>query len=256
MKKIFKFIYYNIIDVINLGKGVKRNINNVSLRFPTKVSRYYESNYEAENFQFAQTNIKKGDTVLDLGAHIGLFSVAASQWVGQGGKIISCEPTNSTYQILKQTLQLNNCNNVIPLQYAISSTIGETTFYTDGNTEACNSNSLIKNNLTDKSKEQLVQTTTIDNLCKVNGLRPKFIKLDIEGFELEGLRGAKEVLLKEKPFWIIGIHPQFLKEKGDKIEEIYQLLKESGYKILLGNRPLSLSDCCNQKEFFDIHCVG
>ena len=66
-------------------------------------------------------NIKKGgDTVIDIGAGIGEFSVLASKLVGKNGKVISIEPSPEDFETLMVNLKTNMCHNVIPLNLAIS----------------------------------------------------------------------------------------------------------------------------------------
>ena len=65
-------------------------------------------------------NIKKGDTVIDIGAGIGEFSVLASKLVGEHGKVISIEPSPEDFETLLVNLKTNKCHNVIPLNLAIS----------------------------------------------------------------------------------------------------------------------------------------
>src|SRR5205814_2322831 len=55
---------------------------------------------------------REGSTVVDMGAHIGLYTVLMSRYVGSGGRVVALEPTPSTRQVLDRTLSLNFCSNV------------------------------------------------------------------------------------------------------------------------------------------------
>lgn len=95
---------YTLLDWITLGKGVVREVNGMKIRFPARWSRYYESNYEEDNYILLRKQIKPGMQVIDIGAHLGLFSVACSKLSGPGGKVISFEPTPKTFSILKKNV--------------------------------------------------------------------------------------------------------------------------------------------------------
>ena len=88
---MLKEIIYKLIDIVTSGKGIKRNINGYTLRMPTRYFKYFPEDYEKENFTFLGT-CKKDDVVLDIGAHIGMFAVIASQITGKGGKVYAFEP--------------------------------------------------------------------------------------------------------------------------------------------------------------------
>src|SRR5207247_9671457 len=63
--------------------------------------------------------LRKNDIVLDLGAGIGDFSVLASKKIGPLGKVIAVEPNPEDYRLLEKNIKINNCLNVIPLNYGV-----------------------------------------------------------------------------------------------------------------------------------------
>ena len=66
-----------------------------------------------------------GDTVVDVGAHIGLYTLIASNRVGSSGKVFAIEPDPMNFEILVQNIRLNNLENVLALNYAAYSEEGE-----------------------------------------------------------------------------------------------------------------------------------
>lgn len=250
----FKNLIYFFLDVITLKKGVRRKINNHIIRFPAKWSRYYESNYEKENYTFLQQKIKPGMQIIDIGAHIGLFSTIASKLTGKSGKVICFEPTPGTYAVLSSILRLNKCDNVTAIQAAVSSNEGEAVFYI-GNTEGCNSNSLVKNKEEDEITSYPVKLVTIDNVIKDYSLVPSLIKIDAEGAELDVLKGGERTFNTLKPLLILGLHPSFIKQKGDSLEEIWNLLATYKYRVEQDGKLLTKKDFCEQPLLFDVHCI-
>ena len=65
---------------------------------------------------------KEGDTVIDIGAHIGRYTIVSSKMVGKTGKVVAIEADMDTFQLLKRNVALNNLTNVLPLNIAVFST--------------------------------------------------------------------------------------------------------------------------------------
>src|SRR5688500_4127657 len=139
---MIKGIVYSFLDLLTLGRGIKRNISGFTLRLPTRYYKYFKQDYELNNINFLNNKMKRNMHVIDIGAHICLLSTIIGQKVGKSGKVYSFEPTPSTFRLLKKTIEINNQQQVvIPFNKAVAEKTGVTTFYiTD--TPAHNSNSL------------------------------------------------------------------------------------------------------------------
>ena len=72
---------------------------------PRTNSRYYPADYEPATFDFVKAHCKPGSTVLDIGAHMGLFSVVMARGVGGTGRVFSFEPTPHVRQILEDVIK-------------------------------------------------------------------------------------------------------------------------------------------------------
>ncbi len=251
---LIRNLAYSVLDLITLGRGVTRRINNMKVRFPAKWSRYYPDKYEVENYIFLQQQVKPGMHIIDIGAHIGLFSVCSSQLTGPHGKIICFEPTPGTFSILKNTLRLNHCDNVTALQAAVSDKEGTATFFVS-HVEGSNSNSLVKNMLKGESVGYEAKIVTIDSSVKKYSIIPSIIKIDAEGAEFDVLKGGGETFKEHKPILILGLHPAFIIQKGDSLEAIWELLSDAGYQVKRGEIIFSKSDFCNQTQLFEVHCL-
>lgn len=245
---------YTFLDLITFKKGIKRRINNMKIRFPARWSRYYESNYEADNYSFLKAQVNPGMHIIDIGAHLGLFSAVSSQLAGSTGKIICFEPTPGTYAVLVQTIKLNHCSNVIPVQGAVSNKTGSAVFYVS-ETAGCNSNSLVKNKSDKEANGYEVKLFTIDSVVQGYSLKPGLIKIDAEGSELDVLQGGMNTFRQYKPILILGLHPHFISQKGDSLEMIWDILELSGYRIKENNNHLTRPDFCSRTLLFDVHCI-
>jgi FkbM family methyltransferase len=249
-----KRIVYSLINLMTGCRGVRRTINGFKIRFPARWSRYYESNYEADNYSFLKAQVKPGMHIIDIGAHLGLFSAVSSQLTGDAGKVVCFEPTPGTYSILLETLKLNHYNNVIPVRGAISNKEGTAIFYVS-ETAGCNSNSLVKNKSDEETKGDEVKLFTIDGVVHQYSLKPGLIKIDAEGAELDVLQGGLHTFREFKPVLILGLHPDFITKKGDSLDNIWDLLQQSGYHIKENENNLSRLDFCSRTLLFDVHCI-
>ena len=250
---LIKRISYSVLNLATLGKGVPRNINGMKVRFPARWSRYYEPDYEAENYNFLKEYVKPGIDVIDIGAHLGLFSTFCSKLNKGEGKIVCFEPTPGTFAILQQTLKLNHCHNVTAVQAAVSSENGMATFYVS-HTAGCNSNSLLKNRDEKQLSAYDVKLMTIDSITSTYSLQPSLIKIDVEGAELDALKGGIETFKRFKPVLILGLHPEFIKIKGDSLEAIWDLLRQNQYEVKAGDKAITREAFCSEKDVFDVHC--
>lgn len=256
MKNSFiKDTVYTVMDLVTLKKGISRKINNITVRFPPKWSRYFPGDYEADNYSFVEQQVKPGMNIIDIGAHIGLFSVCTGKLTGPAGKVFSFEPTPGTFSILKETLRLNHSANVTAVQAAVGAASGHATFYVSNDVEGCNSNSLVLNKDKSKAEGYDVIITTIDEVCNQYNIKPRLIKVDVEGAELDTLRGGVKAMQSARPLFIVGLHPAFIKIKGDTLKQIWDLIKEHRYKVICDKAELNEADFVNQLDLFDVQLI-
>jgi FkbM family methyltransferase len=244
---------YQALEAVTFGSGIKRRIGGEYIKFPARWSRYYESEYEPETFEFFRENLKKGATVLDIGAHIGLFSVVAARKVGEDGKVFSFEPTPFTRNVLLEVVRLNNCSEIVEVRVeAISSKSGKTVFFDTGDVIS-NANSLVK---TERSKGQIeVRMISVDQFAKDRNLKIDCLKIDAEGAELDVLLGARETFLNMRPVARLGLHPLFINQNGQMLENIWDVLSEYHVKVIYNRKQVEKHWFCEQQDLFDVNLL-
>jgi FkbM family methyltransferase len=252
---ILKKPVYGIIDFITLKKGFARKINGMKFRFPVKWFRYFPNDYEKENCDFLKKTVKPGMDIIDIGAHIGFFGIVFSQLTNNKGRVFSLEPTPGTYKLLLHNLKINHCENVTPVQAAVSNKVGKATFYISEDYEGNNSNSLVKTNPLLEMTGYEVQLETIDNIVKTYSLTPSIIKIDVEGAEFDTLTGGLATFSQFKPSLILGLHPAAIIRKGDSLKAIWDLLISAGYQVKENERILTQDDFCGRELLFDVNCI-
>jgi FkbM family methyltransferase len=209
-------------------------INNHTLFLDKEDSLHLTLNEEfsPEIIDILKKNVKKGDTVVDIGAHIGYFTIILSDLVGNDGKVIAFEPNPTTFSILKKNIETNSLSNVILENLAISDIESEQ-YIKESNESASSS---IDKNYTDGIK---INTITLDKYFKNKEIN--FIKIDVQGSEFNILNGSIKTFRK-KPKCIIEIHPSIFDSKGEKIssKEIIKILKNFNYNIFNVNKNMSI----------------
>lgn len=140
-----------------------------------------------------------------------------------------------------------------PVNQAMGKEVGKITFFVS-DTEADNSNSLISYKEDRKLNGVEVAVNTIDNFTAAKKLQKiDFIKIDVEGAEYDTLRGGINVFKTMRPAFILAIHPEPIAKKGDRLEDIYDLLLQLNYTILYNNKEISKEVFCANKELIDLH---
>jgi FkbM family methyltransferase len=248
-----KEIGYSVLNLFTLGRGIVREIGGETIRFPTRWSRYYEADYEPETFAFFRENVKKGDVVLDIGGHIGLFAVVTGRLVGDSGKVYSFEPTPFTRGVLKEVVELNELSDTVEVRSeAVSSKRGETVFFDTGDTIS-NANSLVK---TERSKKEIpITLISVDEFVEEKGIQPNCLKIDVEGVELDVLRGARKTFIEHRPVARLGLHPPFITQNGQSLGEIWEILEEYRMRVIFEGKPAEKEWFCSQPALFDVNLL-
>ncbi|MEO7923167.1 MAG: FkbM family methyltransferase [Chitinophagaceae bacterium] len=237
----------SLLDLLTRKKGVAILFNGLRLRVPGKFYRYYAADYEKNNFLFLKENIRPGATCLDIGAHIGIYTVCMAK-LG-AGKIYSFEPTPSSFAVLRKMVALNHCEKqVTSLPDAVAWKTGRTSFYLNHalyrgseKVKISEANSLVNVYFGKKiGKEELeVTTVSIDDLVQQQNLEIDFIKIDVEGAEADVLKGAERTMLKDRPSGIISVHNFAFKDKEQSLAGIWQTLLDYRMVALLNDQLLS-----------------
>ena len=141
--------------------------------------------------------IRKGDTVIDAGANIGIFTVISSFITGDNGLIIAVEPDPENKKILEKNISLNQLKNVIIVDKALYNISNTTVDLQSNGTMSHITRESEINSLVNFSRYS-VKTITFDDLITDLNISPSILKMDIEGAEKFALKGASKTLKKIK----------------------------------------------------------
>ena len=171
---------------------------------------------------------KEGDIVIDIGAHIGLYTIISSKRVGAQGKVVAIEADPENFEMLNSNIKLNQLTNVIPLNYAVFSKETKIKLYLpSGESGFTKYNTIMPNWINTQEKFVEVNANTLDYLLQLNKIRQEevnWIKIDVEGAEFEVLKGATNVLSKSKDVAILmELHgpPHIYRPKVEELVNLY-----------------------------------
>ncbi|MCX7642882.1 MAG: FkbM family methyltransferase [Armatimonadetes bacterium] len=168
--------------------------------------------------------VRLGDTVLDIGANIGYYTMLLSQLVGGRGTVIAVEPHPDNVRLLELNLRLNRVTNVKVMPVAVSDEVGTAEmFVSDGS----NWHSLHPTERTGQRKI-VVPTMTIDTIVAQLERSVDLIRMDIEGWETKALSGAEGTLKRDRPTLVVEVHPSYLQK--EEVQQFLFWLQSLGYE--------------------------
>jgi len=209
------------------------------------------SEFEKMETDFVSKLLRRDMTVVDVGAHHGLYTLLASKRVGWEGHVIAIEPSPRECARLEKHLRLNRCSNVELVQCAAGEDPGETDlFLVDGFNDW--GNSLRPPGIAGSTKTVRVRVRRIDEiLSNLKIFKVDFVKLDVEGAELSVLYGAMQVLRREpRPAILAEVHDIRTAAWGYPAREIIQFLVRMDFRwFAIAAKGALLPINCNQETY-------
>jgi FkbM family methyltransferase len=149
------------------------------------------------------SKVKAGMTAIDIGAHIGYYTLLLAKCVGPTGRVISFEPLPVNFALLEQNVRLNGLQHVQMNAQAVFSRNEELTITVPDQAPNSGDASVV---FAQGKTHFRVSAITLDSFCHSTGLRPDFLKMDVEGAEYDVLLGAKETVAQFRPKMLIELH--------------------------------------------------
>ena len=218
---IYPKVYYKLINdkfVIfktKTGLRIKIRVRSTDLMALTNVWMINE--YDIEDFE-----INTNDTVIDIGAHIGLFSLLVSQ-LCKTGKILSFEPVSENFDLLVSNLKLNRIENILPFNMAVSKNSGRLDLFLNNDQSA--------HSIFSKSSESInVESTSLQKIFEEHKISScKLLKLDCEGAEYEIIDSLPSEYLDKIQNMVIEYH--LADTKPELVKSLILKIKNAGFKI-------------------------
>jgi len=190
--------------------------------------------------EFCKKVLKPGMTVFDVGANIGQFTMLFASLVGSSGKVVSFEPSDSTLRRLKANIALNGFNNIIveraaandrhggmlninifPEGYSVWNTIGSPKMYSRDD----------PGRKIEPVRQEAVVSVRLDEYCRAQGIKSiDYLKIDVEGAELEALSGCSEMLRNGSIRYVqFEISQAMIEGMKRESSEVFRFLMDLGY---------------------------
>jgi FkbM family methyltransferase len=187
---------------------------------------------------------------LDVGACHGIFSLAFVHGRPET-QAVAVEPSAIAYALLAENLRRGQVDNVIARQVACGPAAGTLSMRQSWHhLEALPAAEAGADAVT-------VSMQSVDQLCSELGFRPDLVKIDVEGYELAVLAGARAELSRSRPPLFLEIHPGRLRQLGGSVEELARLLAGLGYGLRdLGGSPLSERRVSGRESVFRVLCTA
>jgi len=169
-----------------------------------------------------------GETIVECGAYLGYFSMKASEIVGEAGRVIAIEPIEENLKIFRENVKANALTNVTIIPKGIWNGPRQMAIYREQRQRA----SLIANVVTGKEKHT-ISCDSLDNILQEFNLDTiAFLRVQVNGAELEALEGMRHTLPKTKRILVSALYKRNGKYAYSTVEEI---LSKNGFSTTVAN---------------------
>ena len=226
--------YESFLDWTSGGHGIPWTINGVTYRVNPRYRHRLGQAYEAPVAAFLRERVKLSALCLDVGANVGLYVLQFAHWSHPTGRVVAFEPNPCAREILEEHIRLNRLTErvqVVPA--AVGAVGGEAILYAadcDGMSRLGSPNQAIA----DRVSEIRVPVITLDSYCLENGLVPDWLFVDIEGYEIAALAGARDLIEScgKALEIVVEMHPNAWASADTTREDAETLLDDLGLEAL------------------------
>jgi len=185
----------------------------------------YIGRREHYSTEFIKTFLAPGDICVDIGSNIGYYALLESRLIGKNGKIFAIEPSRQNIKLLNKNIEINNYSNIVSSRRAVGAK-NHSGFL--GLSESANQHSFVNKNLGPSIPVEEVQIASLDTFL-ADKPYPQFVRMDVEGYEGEIVKGMKNILKENKPLKIfIELHCPLLEDRG---KDLLSVLHNAGFVI-------------------------
>ena len=196
---------------------------------------YLFGTYESEVREAINTILAPGDVACDVGANVGWHTLLMARLVGPTGKVYAFEPNPTTRTRLSDAVRLNAGSHIDVQEYAVTDYDGMSGFVAPPAGSLWDGTGRLVNDRV--SEVQSVKCTTIDSFVHTYCVtRLRLIKIDVEGWELSVMRGARQALATMRPRIIFEYDPAYVSRGGGTADDILSFLFENRYGLCMLRR--------------------
>jgi FkbM family methyltransferase len=238
--------YEGALDWMSGGGGIPWAINGVMYRADPRFRHMLGQQYDRPVADFLRQRVRPGSVCFDVGANIGVYVLQFAHWSAPTGKVVAFEPNPAAQTVLRRHVSMNGLGSRVEIVgYAVGAQEGEASFFSageDGMSRLGAPNRLIA----DKTQRSTVRVTTLDAYTAATNVEPDWLLMDIEGFEIQALLGARELIRRRRGHLgiVVEMHPGVWDSAETTRQRARDVLAD------LGLRPVALG---NQREPMEEH---
>lgn len=233
-------------------KGSYRIVKRRGIRFRLDVSEYMEwviyFGLTVEDRESLYPLVKKGMVILDIGTNIGETLLYFASQTGANGHVFGFEPVSLNYRKCLDNISLNTFENIEVNQLAVSDK-QETLYFGDSNNS--NSGGIFMHKEKGNTLDS-VRAITLDHFVNEKKIKKiDLIKIDVEGFEGNVLKGAENTIRDLKPLLFVEVDETNLKRQGSSAVKLETLIRSYGYSVKKTNQGKVYT---GSSQHYDIIC--
>jgi len=188
---------------------------------------------------FLESVLRKGMNAIDVGGNVGVTAVAIGKAVGQHGRVYVFEPVSEFYDVLEENIKNNDMRNMTAYNIGLGNTRGRVDFFKHGEGSGVTH--------AEDAERMEVDTDFLDGFLRENNIRDRIdvINMDCEGSELNVLRGGIDLLEKDHPTVFGEVHPGYLEQINQSIDDIVLFFKDLNYQA----RPVRVENLDSETAY-------
>tara|TARA_B100000315_G_scaffold260205_1_gene319959 strand:+ start:3778 stop:4566 length:789 start_codon:yes stop_codon:yes gene_type:complete len=167
---------------------------------------------------------------VDMGAHIGLYTIPAAMAMKKSGIVVAFEPGQKNFHFLLKHIEYNKIINIQAYDYLIGDINAEVEFWEDlDRPNAMNAKIIYKK--PERFFKVIKKQVIFDDFCQKHRIEPDIIKIDVKGGELSVFKGSEKTIRLVRPVIFLSVHPGRMEHIGDSVEELNELIDFIGYNV-------------------------
>jgi len=213
--------------------------------------------FEEAEIKQIQKLVSEGDVCIDIGANIGTHATMLGRRVGKTGKVYPFEPNQGNALLIELNAHLNGLKNVFVQRRPVSASSGKHLVRAIGERDSSLDYYEAASGPTNAQEiaDSGLESTTLDDFCDSMGVVPDFIKVDVEGGELQVLLGARHILADvQKCILMVEVVEEYLNRFENSIQQLCDYMHEMGYKPHAMRQEylveVSVTDIASENVFF------
>jgi FkbM family methyltransferase len=244
IRRPLKRIYLRALTLQTRGKGLAASLpGGETVRV---LPEYSFLSWNPDEYRAFRDAVRPGMTAFDVGANVGAYSLLLGQWVGPSGAVVAFEPAPDVHDGLRRHIRLNALDAIVtPVRAAVGAQPADGRLVVAGTP----GESRLATSTDDDATTIAVPVTTIDEFCAREHLTPDFIKIDVEGAELDVLRGARETIRRTRGrlSLFVEMHPSRWRSSGLTLTAVRAVLDAQqldAVPLTAGADPFAIEGIC------------